>query len=44
VSACVLSAPRELVRNQIYNVGDTHNNYQVREIAEIVAETSPNAS
>jgi nucleoside-diphosphate-sugar epimerase len=39
--ACVLAAPRELVHNQIYNVGDTRHNYQVREIAEIVAETFP---
>jgi nucleoside-diphosphate-sugar epimerase len=35
---CALEAPRDLVRNQIFNVGDTAFNYQVREIAEIVAE------
>lgn len=39
--ACALDAPRELIHNQIYNVGDTRHNYQVREIAEIVAETFP---
>lgn len=36
--ARVLEAPPDLVRNQIFNVGDTNSNYQVREIAEIVAE------
>jgi nucleoside-diphosphate-sugar epimerase len=35
---CALEAPRDIVHNQIFNVGDTANNYQVREIAEIVAE------
>jgi nucleoside-diphosphate-sugar epimerase len=35
---CALEATRELVHNQIFNVGDTAFNYQVKEIAEIVAE------
>jgi nucleoside-diphosphate-sugar epimerase len=35
---CALEAPRDLVHNQIFNVGDTAFNYQVKEIAEIVAE------
>ncbi|MDX2228717.1 MAG: SDR family oxidoreductase [Leptolyngbyaceae cyanobacterium bins.349] len=35
---CVLEAPRDIVHNQIFNVGDTSNNYQVKEIAEIVAD------
>ncbi len=35
---CSLEAPRDIVHSQIFNVGDTSNNYQVREIAEIVAE------
>jgi nucleoside-diphosphate-sugar epimerase len=39
--ACTLEAPREAVHNQIFNVGDTAENYQVREIAQIVAETFP---
>lgn len=34
---CVLEAPRDIVHNQVFNVGDTANNYQVKEIAEIVA-------
>jgi nucleoside-diphosphate-sugar epimerase len=39
--ACVLAAPREAIHNQIFNVGDTAQNYRVREIAEIVAEAFP---
>jgi nucleoside-diphosphate-sugar epimerase len=38
---CTLEAPRDIVHNQVFNVGDTANNYQVKEIAEIVAETFP---
>ncbi len=36
--ACALEAPREIVHNEIFNVGHTEHNYRVREIAEIVAE------
>lgn len=36
---CVLEAPRDIVHNQIFNVGDTDQNYQVKEIAEIIAST-----
>jgi nucleoside-diphosphate-sugar epimerase len=39
--ACALEAPREVVHNQIFNVGDTQQNYRVREIAQIVASTFP---
>lgn len=35
---CVLEAPREIIHNQIFNVGDTANNYQVRQVAEIIAD------
>jgi nucleoside-diphosphate-sugar epimerase len=35
---CALEAPREVVHNQTFNVGDSAQNYTVREIAEIVAE------
>lgn len=38
---CTLEAPRDIIHNQIFNVGDTANNYQVKQIAEIVAETFP---
>ncbi|NJO49047.1 MAG: SDR family oxidoreductase [Leptolyngbyaceae cyanobacterium RM2_2_4] len=34
---CTLEAPRDIIHNQIFNVGDTANNYQVKEIAEIIA-------
>ncbi len=36
--ACVLEAPREQVHGQILNVGDSSQNYQVRDLALIVAE------
>ena len=39
--ACTLEAPREVVHNEVFNVGKTSENYQVREIAEIVAEVFP---
>jgi nucleoside-diphosphate-sugar epimerase len=39
--ACALEAPREIVHKQIFNVGATSENYQVREIAQIVADTFP---
>jgi len=40
-SACVLEAPREIIHNQIFNVGDSKENFRVREIARIVAEIFP---
>jgi nucleoside-diphosphate-sugar epimerase len=40
----VLEAPREAVANEVFNVGDTDHNYQVREIAEIVGEVFPDCS
>jgi nucleoside-diphosphate-sugar epimerase len=39
--ACSLEAPRDLVHNQIFNVGEDGENYQVKEIAEIVARVFP---
>ncbi|HEY9878169.1 MAG TPA: SDR family oxidoreductase [Leptolyngbyaceae cyanobacterium] len=36
---CTLEAPRDIVHNQVFNVGDTNHNYQVRQVAEIVANT-----
>jgi nucleoside-diphosphate-sugar epimerase len=38
---CVLEAPKEVVHNQKFNVGDTKENFRVREIAEIVSEAFP---
>jgi len=37
----VLEAPRELVHNEAFNVGLTSENYRVREVAQMVAETVP---
>jgi nucleoside-diphosphate-sugar epimerase len=37
----VLEAPREAVHDQAFNVGRTEENYRIRELAEIVAETVP---
>lgn len=37
----VLEAPRELIHNQAFNVGRTEQNYQIRDLAEIVRETVP---
>src|SRR5882762_11272035 len=36
-----LEAPREAIHNQAFNVGITEENYQVRDLAEIVKETVP---
>jgi nucleoside-diphosphate-sugar epimerase len=37
----VLHAPRETIHNQAFNVGITSENYQIRQLAEIVKETVP---
>src|SRR5487761_724948 len=37
----VLEAPRKLVHNEAFNVGLTAENYRVREVAEMVAQTVP---
>jgi nucleoside-diphosphate-sugar epimerase len=36
-----LEAPRELIHNQAFNVGRCEENYQIRDLAEIVKETVP---
>jgi nucleoside-diphosphate-sugar epimerase len=36
---CGLEAPRETIHNEVFNVGATDENYTIRQIAEIVAET-----
>ncbi|GMQ86122.1 MAG: NAD(P)-dependent oxidoreductase [Acidimicrobiia bacterium] len=38
--AC-LEAPTELVHDEVFNVGGTEENYQIREVAEIVEKTVP---
>ena len=35
---CALEAPKEAIQGEIFNVGDTRSNYQIREVAEIVGE------
>jgi nucleoside-diphosphate-sugar epimerase len=37
--AAVLDAPREAIHNQAFNVGATEENYQVRDLGEIVSKT-----
>lgn len=37
----VLQAPRELIHKEAFNVGTTTENYQIREIADIVKEVVP---
>ena len=36
-----IEAPRDAVHNQTFNIGLTSENYQIRELAQIVAETVP---
>jgi nucleoside-diphosphate-sugar epimerase len=37
----VLDAPRDVVHNQVFNIGRTEENYRVRDLAAIVAEVVP---
>jgi nucleoside-diphosphate-sugar epimerase len=37
-----IEAPRELVHNQAFNVGQNSENYRIRELAELVKEIVPN--
>jgi nucleoside-diphosphate-sugar epimerase len=36
-----LEAPRDVIHNQAFNVGRSEENYQIRDLAEIVKETVP---
>jgi nucleoside-diphosphate-sugar epimerase len=38
----VLEAPRDAIHNETFNVGLTEENYRIRDLASIVAETVPN--
>jgi nucleoside-diphosphate-sugar epimerase len=40
-AVAVLEAPRETIHNQTFNVGQTEENYRIRELADIVVETVP---
>ena len=37
----VLEAPREMIHNEIFNVGRANENYRISELAQIVVETVP---
>lgn len=37
----VLHAPKAVVHNQAFNIGQTQENYQIRDIAEVVKDTVP---
>jgi nucleoside-diphosphate-sugar epimerase len=39
-----LEAPREAVHNQAFNIGRSEENYQIRDLADIVKETVPGCS
>ncbi len=39
----VIEAPRELIHNEAFNVGRSSENYQIRQLAEIVGEVVPNS-
>lgn len=39
--ACALEAPREAVHAEVFNVGTTSENYQVRDIVKVVADAIP---
>jgi len=38
---CVLEAPIDVIHNETFNVGQTEENYRIREIAEVVQRTVP---
>ena len=40
----VLTAPIDAVHNQAFNVGSNEQNFQIREVAEMVRECVPNSS
>jgi len=40
----VLEAPIDIVHNQAFNVGRTEDNYQIRDLADIVEATVPNTT
>ncbi len=39
--ACVLEAPRDVIHDEIFNVGSDTSNYQIRQIAEIIGGLVP---
>ncbi len=43
-TAALLEAPRETIHGEAFNVGDAEENYQVRELAEIVRDVVPGST
>ena len=41
---CALEADRGLVHAEVFNVGDSRENYQIRQVASIISETFPGCS
>jgi len=41
---CALDAPRDVIHNQIFNVGRTEENYRVSELAEMVTRVVPGSN
>jgi nucleoside-diphosphate-sugar epimerase len=39
--ACVLEAPRDQVHNETFNVGSDEQNYQIRQIAQVISDLVP---
>lgn len=39
--AMVLEAPKKLIHNQIFNVGSSNGNYQIKDIAKIIGKVFP---
>lgn len=40
-AACAIEAPKKAVKGQIFNVGQNSDNYQVKDVAKIVAKVFP---
>jgi len=38
---CVLNAPRDMIHNEVFNVGSNNQNYQIRDIAAQISDTFP---
>jgi len=40
---CAIKAPRESIHNQAFNIGRTDSNYQIRDIANAIGKSNPDA-
>jgi nucleoside-diphosphate-sugar epimerase len=43
-AAAILEAPREVIHNDVFNIGRSSENYLVRDLAEIVRDTVPGSA